>query len=173
MSETNGKTRTAPHTEDVGTDYPGAFPNSKKVFVEGSRGIRVPMREIQLTGGEPPLRVYDTSGPGEIDVRLGLPTLRDEWILGRGDVTASERMRTPTDVVEMPEGLARRTLRVQAAHQQPTLQPPRRALAGEDAQCQDKQAREGRVIHRRLRDETESRDPHGPRDQQAGKVKQG
>ena len=29
MSETNGRTRTAPRTEDVGTDYPGAFPNSR------------------------------------------------------------------------------------------------------------------------------------------------
>ena len=58
---TNGRARVAPRTEDVGTDYPGAFPNSKKVFVEGSRGVRVPMREIHLTGGEAPLRVYDTS----------------------------------------------------------------------------------------------------------------
>ena len=65
--------RVAPRTEDVGTDYPGAFPNSKKVHVEGSRGVRVPMREIHLTGGEPPLRVYDTSGPRGIDVRRGLP----------------------------------------------------------------------------------------------------
>ena len=69
--------------------------------------------------------------------------------------------------------LAGRTLRVQAAHQQPTLQPPRRAFTGKDAQRQDKQAREGGVIHRRFRDETECRDPHGPRNQQAGKVKQG
>ena len=37
--------RTAPRTDDVGTDYPGAFPNSRKVHVEGSRGVRVPMRE--------------------------------------------------------------------------------------------------------------------------------
>ena len=43
--------------------YGDAFPNSTKVYLEGSRGIRVPMREIALSGGEPPLRVYDTSGP--------------------------------------------------------------------------------------------------------------
>ena len=73
MSETNGRSRVAPHTEDVGTDYPGAFPNSRKVYVEGSRGIRVPMREIHLTGGEPPLRVYDSSGPQGVDVRQGHP----------------------------------------------------------------------------------------------------
>ncbi|NNF12744.1 MAG: phosphomethylpyrimidine synthase ThiC [Gemmatimonadetes bacterium] len=112
MSETNGhRSRVAPHTEDVGTDYPGAFPNSKKVHVEGTRGVRVPMREIHLTGGEPSLRVYDTSGPREIDVRQGLPGLRDEWIRGRGDVEEVARTRTPTGAVEMPEGLARRTLR--------------------------------------------------------------
>ena len=41
--------------------YADAFPHSTKVYVEGPRGIRVPMREIALSGGEPPLRVYDTS----------------------------------------------------------------------------------------------------------------
>ncbi|MDH3272025.1 MAG: phosphomethylpyrimidine synthase ThiC [Gemmatimonadota bacterium] len=112
MSEQNGsRARVAPHTEDVGTDYPGAFPNSKKVHVEGSRGVRVPLREIHLTGGEPPLRVYDTSGPAGVDVRVGLPPLRDAWIRERGDVVEAERTRTPSDAVEMPPGLARRTLR--------------------------------------------------------------
>ena len=42
------------------------------------------MREISLSGGEPPLRVYDTSGPQGFDVREGLPPLRQEWILRRG-----------------------------------------------------------------------------------------
>jgi phosphomethylpyrimidine synthase len=111
----NGRARVAPRTEDVGTDYPGAFPNSKKVWVEGTRGVRVPMREIHLSGGEPPLRVYDTSGPREIDVRSGLPALRDPWIRDRGDVGETARTRVPTGAVEMPEGLARRTLRGTAA----------------------------------------------------------
>jgi phosphomethylpyrimidine synthase len=44
------------------SDFASAFPNSRKVYVEGA-GVRVPMREIALSGGEPPLRVYDTSGP--------------------------------------------------------------------------------------------------------------
>jgi phosphomethylpyrimidine synthase len=110
MSETNGR-RVAPRTEDVGTDYPGAFPNSRKVWVEGSRGVRVPMREIHLTGGESPLRVYDTSGPRELDVREGLPALRDEWIRMRGDVSDVDRAREPATTVEMPDGLRRRTLR--------------------------------------------------------------
>jgi phosphomethylpyrimidine synthase len=108
----NGATqaRVAPKTEDVGTDYPGAFPNSKKVYVQGSRGIGVPMREIHLSGGEAPLRVYDTSGPQDLDVRQGLPPVRDEWIRSR-DVSETGRMRAPAAGVEMPEGLKRRTLR--------------------------------------------------------------
>jgi phosphomethylpyrimidine synthase len=77
------------------------FPASRKVYVEGIRpGVRVPMREIRvapththagLTVENPPVTVYDTSGPYtdpdvEIDLRRGLVPLRREWILGRGDV---------------------------------------------------------------------------------------
>ncbi|UTW02504.1 phosphomethylpyrimidine synthase ThiC [Amphritea atlantica] len=75
------------------------FPNSRKVYVEGSRAdIRVPMREISLAdtptdmGGEKndPLYVYDTSGPytdpeTNIDVRQGLEPLRAGWIEERDD----------------------------------------------------------------------------------------
>jgi phosphomethylpyrimidine synthase len=79
-------------------------PNSRRIFIEGSRpDIRVPLREIQLAdtlvGGtkenprfEPnePVPIYDTSGRyGEegvaIDVRRGLPRLRESWVLERGD----------------------------------------------------------------------------------------
>src|SRR5687768_3169859 len=67
-------------------DFQAAFPNSRKVFVDGTRGVHVPVREISLSGGEPPLRVYDTSGPQGFDVHLGLPKLREDWVLGRGDV---------------------------------------------------------------------------------------
>jgi phosphomethylpyrimidine synthase len=68
-------------------DYGEAFPSSKKVYLEGPDGIRVPMREIALTGGEPPLRVYDTSGPSGFDPGKGLPRLREAWISSR-DVTS-------------------------------------------------------------------------------------
>jgi phosphomethylpyrimidine synthase len=110
MSESNGRRRTAPHTEDLGTDYPGAFPNSRKVYTEGGRGVRVPMREIRLGGGEPPLRVYDTSGPLDVDARAGLPLLREDWIRTR-DVRETGRSREPAEGVEMPDGLRRRTRR--------------------------------------------------------------
>jgi phosphomethylpyrimidine synthase len=66
--------------------------------IRGSRKVRVgalgvAMREIDLepSAGEPPLRVYDTSGPytdpaASIDIMTGLPELRRDWIRGRGDV---------------------------------------------------------------------------------------
>lgn len=68
-------------------DAQAAFPSSRKVYVQGSRpDIRVAMREVQLTptrtrGGaeeNPPLRVYDTSGPYTdpdccADIDRGLP----------------------------------------------------------------------------------------------------
>ena len=68
--------------------FKAAFPSSRKVYAEGER-VRVPMREITLTGGEPPLRVYDTSGPLDADVRTGLPPLRRPWIADRGDARRS------------------------------------------------------------------------------------
>ena len=78
---------------------------SRKIYVPGTLypNIRVAMREIALADTErkfdfgfpseqnPPVTVYDTSGPYtdpsvEIDLKKGLPRLRQEWILGRGDV---------------------------------------------------------------------------------------
>ncbi|MGB3754531.1 MAG: phosphomethylpyrimidine synthase ThiC [Parerythrobacter sp.] len=71
----------------------GPIRGSRKVHVgaKSGSGIRVAMREIQLEGGEEPVRVYDTSGPytdenAAIDIRAGLPALRREWIMARGDV---------------------------------------------------------------------------------------
>ncbi|MCE2989970.1 MAG: phosphomethylpyrimidine synthase ThiC [Nitrosomonadaceae bacterium] len=75
------------------------LPNSRKVYVQGSRqDIRVPMREISQSdtptafGGEknPPVFVYDTSGPYtdpnvKIDIRSGLAPLREQWIAERND----------------------------------------------------------------------------------------
>ncbi|WP_421217259.1 phosphomethylpyrimidine synthase ThiC [Aeromonas enteropelogenes] len=86
-----------------------AHPNSRRIFIEGSRpDIRVPLREIQLAdtfvGGtkedprfEPnePVPVYDTSGlygeeAAPIDVRRGLPRLRENWVLERDDTEVLE-----------------------------------------------------------------------------------
>ena len=68
----------------------GPIRGSKKIYVGP---LRVAMREIHLepSSGEPPVRVYDTSGPytdpdAHIDIQAGLPLLRREWQLARGDV---------------------------------------------------------------------------------------
>jgi phosphomethylpyrimidine synthase len=74
-----------------------AFPNSTKVFIAGSRGVRVPVREIALSGGEPPVRVYDTSGPTGFDVRQGLPGLRHPWILERDVERMGQRVTHATN----------------------------------------------------------------------------
>jgi phosphomethylpyrimidine synthase len=78
------------------------LPNSRKVYIEGSRAdVRVPMREIVQSdtpasfGAEknPPILVYDTSGPytdpsATIDIRSGLTALRSKWIEERNDTEA-------------------------------------------------------------------------------------
>jgi phosphomethylpyrimidine synthase len=62
----------------MGSDFPG----SRKVYVE-AEGVRVPMREIRLGASEPPLLVYDTTGPQGVDVADGLPKLRAPWVARR------------------------------------------------------------------------------------------
>jgi phosphomethylpyrimidine synthase len=89
------------------SDFTSAFPNSRKVYVE-DRGVRVPFREIALAGGEQPLRVYDTSGPHGFDVRDGLPLLRRDWILARGDVEEGIRSLA-VDATQMSASLTART----------------------------------------------------------------
>ena len=80
------------------------MPGSRKVYVAGPGGIRVPMREILLhpapglTGAidsTQAVRVYDTTGPytdpqARIDLRRGLPELRKPWILERGEYDVAE-----------------------------------------------------------------------------------
>ena len=70
----------------------GALPASRKVFIVGERhpDIRVPLREVDLhpTAKEPPVRVYDPSGPytdpaATIDIACGLPAIRETWIAQR------------------------------------------------------------------------------------------
>ncbi|HAG35399.1 MAG TPA: phosphomethylpyrimidine synthase ThiC, partial [Erythrobacter sp.] len=77
---------------DIGVTT-GPIRGSRKVHVgaQSGSGVRVAMREIDLEGGEPSIRVYDTSGPytdpaATIDIRAGLEQKRREWIMARGDV---------------------------------------------------------------------------------------
>ena len=73
-------------------DFATAYPNSRKVYDERTARLaadgsdiplRIPLREVTLGGGEPPVRLYDTSGPQGHDVRSGLPKLRADWIAAR------------------------------------------------------------------------------------------
>ena len=77
---------------DIGVTT-GPIRGSRKVQIgaKSGSGVRVAMREIDLEGGEPSVRVYDTSGPYTdpavtIDIRAGLEQKRREWIMARGDV---------------------------------------------------------------------------------------
>ena len=89
----------------------GPLSGSRKVYSspEGDADLRVPFREIALSGGEPPFRVYDTSGPytdeaAAIDVKRGLPHLRAPWIearRGEGLVTQLEFARAGIITKEM------------------------------------------------------------------------
>ncbi len=86
----------------------GPISGSKKVYVPGKiHDIKVAMREIAVSptklfsGGtmkNPPVTVYDASGPytdenAVIDIKKGLPRIREQWILDRGDV---ERLESST-----------------------------------------------------------------------------
>ena len=86
------------------SDYGDAFPASRKVYSEDGR-VRVPMREVALSEGEPPVRLYDSSGPRDMDPYQGLPTLRRDWIAARQDV---EEIRVASQAPDwVPEGLRR------------------------------------------------------------------
>ena len=114
-----------------------AYPSSRKVYVPGSRpDIQVPMREILLTATQteqgveenPPLRVYDTSGAYadpdvEIDLRQGLPAIREPWIEERGD---TELLTGATSTFGQARQADAQTAHLRFEH----IRQPRRAKAG-------------------------------------------
>jgi phosphomethylpyrimidine synthase len=112
----------------------GPLPASTKIHVPGTLhpDIRVAMREIALSGGEPPVRVYDSSGPysdpsARIDIMAGLPRLRQSWIEGRGDVERYDGR----PVTALDDGLKKGESPAHAAF--PNAPPrPLRARAGRD-----------------------------------------
>ncbi|MDQ2877601.1 MAG: phosphomethylpyrimidine synthase ThiC [Pseudomonadota bacterium] len=68
----------------------GPIRGSRKIHV-GPLGVKMRAIDLEPSSGEPPLNVYDTSGPYtdpdvRIDIQAGLPSLRREWIEARGDV---------------------------------------------------------------------------------------
>ena len=94
--------------EELSAEVRAPFAASRKIYVDGPQGTRVPMREISLSptrtekGLEPnaPVTVYDTSGPYsdpavEINLREGLAPLRAGWIEARGD---TEQLSGPSSI---------------------------------------------------------------------------
>ncbi|KAI93245.1 phosphomethylpyrimidine synthase, partial [Rhodomicrobium udaipurense JA643] len=82
----------------------GSLPGSRKVYAEAAPDVRVPFREIALheSSGEPPFRVYDTSGPysdeaTRIDVHAGLARHRDTWVKRRAVEAYEGRAVKPED----------------------------------------------------------------------------
>src|SRR5213594_1299545 len=117
---------------------------ARKIYLTGSRpDIRVPMREIALSGGNPPLRLYDTSGPytdpdAQIDLKRGLPPMRLPWILGRGDV---EELPGPTSAYRRRRDEDPALGGVRFA----SVRKPLRARPGRRVTTQMKQARRGEI----------------------------
>ncbi|GIX06510.1 MAG: phosphomethylpyrimidine synthase [Candidatus Poribacteria bacterium] len=100
-------------------------PRTEKIYIETERGFRIPVRRVYLSNGEPPVDLYDTSGPMDHDIRQGLPPIRREWILKRGGVEEVPRRKLPNPEL-VPEGLRRPT-----------------ALRGTETVTQMRYAREG------------------------------
>src|SRR5262249_14528733 len=82
----------------------GSLPGSRKAYAEAQNGVKVPFGEIALheSSGEPPFRVYDTSGPysddgAKIDVYAGLPRTREPWVQARGTEQYAGRAVKPED----------------------------------------------------------------------------
>jgi len=99
----------------------GSIAGSAKVYdaPEGHPDVRVPFREIALMkeSGEPPFRVYDSSGPytdqnTKIDVEKGLPRHREAWVRERGGVEQYQgREIRPEDNGNVRANILRATFR--------------------------------------------------------------
>lgn len=115
------------------------YPNSQKIYIQGSReDIQVPMREISLTatvtesGAEEnsPVRVYDSSGAysdgnADIDLRRGLPPVRQGWIEERGDTETLQQASSTFGRARQEDAT---TAHLRFEH----IRTPRRAKAGQN-----------------------------------------
>ncbi len=132
-----------PRDNDAISITTGPIPGSKKVYEEGTNGIRVPFREVVLekSANEPPVRLYDTSGPYTdpdvmLNVEKGLPALRSPWISARGDTMpyTGRKIR--------PEDNHRNIGDPKAVPEFPSKRDPLKAKAGKNV-SQMRYAREG------------------------------
>ncbi|NKF22269.1 phosphomethylpyrimidine synthase ThiC [Solimonas marina] len=122
--------------DELSAEVRQPFPQSRKIYVPGPAGMRVPMREISLNATRtadgiepnPPVTVYDTSGPYsdpdvKIDLRAGLAPLRDAWIDARGD---TEQLRGPSSIYGRIRAADDKTAELRFEH----IRAPRKAKAG-------------------------------------------
>jgi len=126
-------------TAQLSEEVTRPFPNSRKVYVEGSRpDIRVGMRMVDQDetaasfGAEinPPIPVYDTSGPftdplAAIDLMKGLPALRESWISERGD---TEELQGPSSDFGRERMADEELAKLRFEH----IRKPRRARVGKN-----------------------------------------
>jgi phosphomethylpyrimidine synthase len=124
-------------TTQLSEDVTRPFPNSRKIYIEGSRpDIRVPMRQIEQAdtaasfGAEknPPITVYDTSGPysdpdANIDLLGGLADVRSGWINDRAD---TEQLDGPSSAFGQERQSNPELAHLRFEH----IRTPRRALTG-------------------------------------------
>ena len=88
------------------------FQKSRRIYINGRQNVRVSLRQVdqsatRLPDGNSennlPVNLYDTGGPWgdpdqEHEIRKGLPPLRRDWILKRGDISEYEgRTTRPQD----------------------------------------------------------------------------
>lgn len=107
-------------------NLPKPYPKSKRTYAEGPHGIKVPMRQISLHNTpladgrvehNLPVPVYDTSGlygdrDADLNVRVGLPALRKQWIADRGDYVEDSPSYRPVKANNLiPPGMKRKVLR--------------------------------------------------------------
>jgi phosphomethylpyrimidine synthase len=147
----------------VGADITRPYPNSRKVYLQGSRpDLRVPLREISQYsrprpnfGAEenPPIPVYDCSGPytdpaAAIDLLKGLPPVRAAWIEERGD---TEILTGPTSEYGRARAVDPALANLRFEHHPRPAPRPRRRLRHPDALRPARHRHPGDGIHRPAR----------------------
>ena len=112
----------------------GPISGSRKIYAtpDAAPELKVPVREIALdaSSGEPPVPVYDPSGPytdpdAAIDVERGLPRARLEWVKERGGVEEYEAARSSrSTMATSPASTSRGISPIRRARFAPFSLPP-------------------------------------------------
>lgn len=110
----------------------GAISGSRKIYLPGKlHNLQVAMREIQLTGGNEPVQVYDTSGlytdeQATVDIEKGLPRIREQWIAERNDTEQLSGLSSEYGLERL------QNTKLDAIRFKHLTNQPRKALAGKN-----------------------------------------